>query len=86
MVDHQAVSKNSDAGLAAVLPEQIELDAAVLFGVMNNLTIGSALGNMMRKSGDDTAGNSGHRLKGGNPPKLFSVFPDYGCPGFIAYR
>jgi len=47
VVWHQAVSENCNAGLTAVLSEQIEVDAAVSLGVEDDLTVGSALRNVM---------------------------------------
>ena len=53
MVWPQAVSENSDPGLPAVFSKQIEVDAAVSLGVQNDLAVGSALGDVMRRSGQD---------------------------------
>jgi hypothetical protein len=53
VVWHQAVSENADAGLPAVLSEQIEIDAAVSLGVEDDLAVGSALGDVIGSFGQD---------------------------------
>ena len=60
VVEHQAISENPDVRLAAIFSEQFQVDAAVLFGVKNALAVGAALGDMVRKAGNNAAGNSGH--------------------------
>jgi hypothetical protein len=56
VVWHQAVSENADPGLTAVFSEQIEVDAAVSLGVEDDLAVGSALGDVMGRSGQDQPG------------------------------
>lgn len=56
MVWHQALSENADAGLTAILGEQIEIDAAISLGVEDDLAVGSALRDVMGRSGQDQPG------------------------------
>ena len=62
VIAHQAVSENTDSGLMAVLLQQTQIDAAVSLGMKNNLSISSALGNVMGKSGQNAPGCSRHTL------------------------
>ena len=62
VIAHQALSENTDSGLMAVLLQQIQIDAAVSLGMKNNLSISSALGDVMGKSGQNAPGCSRHTL------------------------
>ena len=56
VVAHQALSENIDSALTAILSVQIVLDAAVSLGVEDDLVVGSALGDVMGRSGQDQPG------------------------------
>jgi hypothetical protein len=62
VIAHQAVSENADSGLMAILLQQIQIDAAVSLGVEDDLPVGSALGDVMGKSGQNAPGCSRHTL------------------------
>jgi hypothetical protein len=62
VIAHQAVSENTDSRLMTVLLQQIQIDTAVSLGMKNNLSISSALGNVMGKSWQNAPGCSRHTL------------------------
>ena len=53
VIRHQAPGRDAHPGVALVLAEQVQVDAAVGGGAEDDLAIGSALRDMMGESGND---------------------------------
>ena len=61
MIGHQAAGPDFHAGLAASLAQEIEIRLIVVVGKRTRPAAIAALGHMVRQSGDDEAGDTGHR-------------------------
>ena len=62
VIGHQAIGPNSEAELAAVLAEHVQVDGAVLIGEKGGLPAIPPGGDVVRKAGHDDAGETGHSL------------------------
>ena len=60
VIGHQAIRPDDQAELAAVLPEHVEVDGAVLIGEKGGLPAISPGGYVVRKARHDNAGETGH--------------------------
>lgn len=61
VIVHQAVSKNSEAGLFRVGGEHVEIRATISVGEENALAIYAALGDVVRAANGHGAGKTSHR-------------------------
>lgn len=60
MIGHQAVGPDLATGAPAAFGQPIEIEGVVVLGKKCRLTSVAALGYMMRRSGNNEAGKTGH--------------------------
>ena len=60
VVGHQAIGPDGDALLAALARQEVAIEFVVLVGEKHPLAPIAALRHMMRKAGDNEAGDAGH--------------------------